>query len=220
MSMKMIDSKLSAAAARKRKQRQRKSPEELREEQLSNTTSRSIARENPEVRRQEQLRDTAARSIAREDPEGRRREHLCQERNRKKWFPLGCLVDEITGEYKFDQPCGAWNKPCVYGCGYIHLSSASPGTLSRCCAGGSLSPISIKTDMDLLVNFELDEMPDYLMNCIAKSSTFAQDSSTYNNILAMAATKVCNYLSTPGWTPCHFNRRLRTPSSSSDVTIA
>ena len=56
---KMNDCKLSAAAARKRKQRQRKSPEELREEQLSNTTSRSIARENPEVRRQEQLRDTA-----------------------------------------------------------------------------------------------------------------------------------------------------------------
>jgi hypothetical protein len=54
--------------------------------------------------------------------------------------------------------------------------------------------------MDLLVNHELEEMPDYLMNCIVKSNTFPQDSSTYNNILAMAATKVCNYLSTPGWT--------------------
>jgi len=147
---KMNDCKLSAAAARKRKQqRQRKSPEELREEQLSNTTSRSIARENPEVRRQEQLRDTAARSIARENlevkrqeqlhntaarsiarenPEVRRQEQLLRETKRKKWFPLGCSVDEITREYKFDQPCGVWNKPCAYGCGYIHLSSASPGT--------------------------------------------------------------------------------------------
>ena len=141
----MNDCQLSAAAATKRKQRQRKSPEELREEQLSNTTSRSIARENPEVRRQEQLRDTAARSTARENQEVRRREQLHntadraiarenpevrrrEQRNRKKWFPLGCSVDEITGEYKFDQPCGVWNKPCAYGCGYIHLSSASPGT--------------------------------------------------------------------------------------------
>ena len=119
---------VSAAAAKKRKQRQRKSPEEAREERLSNTTARSIARENPEVRRREQLHNTASRSMARENPEVRRRE----QRNRKKWFPLGCSVDEITGEYKFDQPCGVWNKPCAYGCGYIHLSSASPGTLSRC----------------------------------------------------------------------------------------
>ena len=167
----MNDCQLSAAAATKRKQRQRKSPEELTEEQLSNTTSRSITRENPEVRRQEQLCDTAARStarenrevrrqeqlrdaaaraIARENPEVRVREHLLRERNRKKWFPLGCSVDEITGEYKFDQPCGVWNKPCAYGCGYIHLSSASPGTLSRCCAGGSLSPNNTQKHENIL----------------------------------------------------------------------
>jgi hypothetical protein len=157
-----------------------------RREQLLDTGARSRARENPEVMRQEQLLDTAAHT---------------QGRKQKKWFPLGCSVDDITGEYKFDQPCGIWNKPCAHGCGYIHLSAATPGTLSRCCAGGFLSSNSTNTDMDLLLNYELDEMQDYLLNCIAKSNnTFPQDSSTYNNILAMAATKVCNYSSTPGWT--------------------
>jgi len=72
--------------------------------------------------------------------------------------------------------------------------------LARCCAGGVLSSSSINADMDLLVNYELYEMPDYLLQCIESSTTFPQDSSTYNNILAMAATKVCNYSSTPGWT--------------------
>ena len=56
------------------------------------------------------------------------------------------------------------------------------------------------TDIDVLFNCELDEMPQYLMECIISSTTFAQDSSTNKYIFAMAATKVCNYSSFPGWT--------------------
>jgi len=191
----------SAAAATKRKQRERRLPEELLEIQMNDTAARAIARADPEVRQVEQQHNTAARAIARTDPEVRRREQQqTQEINHKKFFPLSLSLDEISGQYKFDQPCGLRNKPCVHGCGYIHFSAATTGTMARCCAGGLLSSNSTNADMDLLVNCELDEMPDYLLQCIESSKTFPQDSSTYNNILAMAATKVCNYSSNPGWT--------------------
>jgi len=191
----------SAAAATKRKQRERRLPEELLEIQMNDTAARAIARADPEVRQVEQQHNTAARAIARTDPEVRRREQQqTQEINHKKFFPLSLSHDEVTGQYKFDQPCGLWNKPCAHGCGYIHFSAATTGTLARCCAGGLLSSNSTNADMDLLVNYELDEMPEYLLQCINSSSTFPQDSSTYNNILAMAATKVCNYSTNPGWT--------------------
>ena len=49
------------------------------------------------------------------------------------------------------------------------------------------------------VNFELDEMPVYLLQCIPANSSFSKDCSIYNNLLAMAATKVCNYSETLGW---------------------
>jgi hypothetical protein len=182
-----------AAAATKRKQRERRLPEELLEIQMNDTAARAIARADQDVRQAEQQCDTAARALA--------REQLSQEQsNQKKFFPLSLSHDEVTGQYKFDQPCGLWNKPCAHGCGYIHFSAATTGTLARCCAGGLLSSNSINTDMDLLVNYELDKMPDYLLQCINSSSTFPQDSSTYNNILAMGATKVCNYSTSPGWT--------------------
>ena len=119
-----------------------------------------MARTVLEVKGKEQLYNTVAHA---------------QARKHKKFFPLGCLVDEITGRYKFDQPCGLWNKPCVHGCGYIHFSAATSCTLARCCAGGLLSSNSTNNDMDLLVNYELDEMPDYLLQCIKSSNTFGQD---------------------------------------------
>ena len=145
----------AAAAAKKRKQRQRKLPNDHLEEQLNDTVARAIARADPEVRRAEQQYDTAARATARADPEVRQAEQqrdtaaratarqLTQARNDKKFFPLSLSVDEITRQYKFDQPCGLWNKPCVHGCGYIHFSAATHGTLARCCAGGLLSSISV-----------------------------------------------------------------------------
>ena len=178
-----------AAAAKKRKQRQRKLAEDHLEEQQHNTAATAIIRADQEVRRREQQHNTAARAIIRADPEVRRREQqVTQARNNKKFFPLSLSVDETTGECIFDQPCGLWNKPCIHGCGYFHFSAATPGTLDQCCAGGILSSNSINTDIDLLVNYELDEMPQYQMECLMSSTTFAQDSSTYYNVLAMAAT--------------------------------
>lgn len=111
---------------------------------------------------------------------------------------MSCTVDPISGEYQFDQPCGVWNEPCIHGCGYMHLSNSTVGTRSRCCAKGLLSPNST-TNMDLLVNFELDEMPLYLLECVEAVSNFPNDCTIHNNLLAMAATKVCNYSETPGW---------------------
>ena len=147
-----------AAAATKRKQRERRLPEELLEIQMNDTAARAIARADPDVRQAEQQRDTAARALA--------REQLSQEQsNQKKFFPLSLSHDEVTGQYKFDQPCGLWNKPCAHGCGYIHFSAATTGTLARCCAGGLLSSNSINTDMDLLVNYELDHL---LERCVMK----------------------------------------------------
>ena len=42
-------------------------------------------------------------------------------------------------------------------------------------------------------------MPLYLLECIEAVSNFPNDCTIYNNLLAMAATKVCNYSETPGW---------------------
>ena len=42
-------------------------------------------------------------------------------------------------------------------------------------------------------------MPVYLLQCIPANSSFSKDCSIYNNLLAMAATKVCNYSETLGW---------------------
>ena len=104
-----------AAAARKRKQRERRLPEELLEIQMNDTAARAIARADPDVRQAEQQLNTAARALA--------REQLSQEQsNQKKFFPLSLSHDEVTGQYKFDQPCGLWNKPCAHGNGY-YISS-------------------------------------------------------------------------------------------------
>lgn len=117
----------------------------------------------------------------------------------KSFLPMACTFDNTTQKYKFDQSCGQWNRPCCHGCGYMHLSTASKGTFTRCCADGKLSPYST-TDMDLLVQYELDELPDYWIHCITSNESFVKDATTMNNLLAMAATKVCNYTGIPGWT--------------------
>ena len=133
----------TAAAAAKRKQSERRSPEELPELQQHDTAARAIARADPEVRYKEQEHDTAARAIARADPEVRCKEQehdtaaraiaraiarakpevRQRERIYVKFLPLGCSVDETTGECIFGQPCGLWNKPCIHGCGYFHFSA-------------------------------------------------------------------------------------------------
>ncbi len=105
----------------------------------------------------------------------------------------------IDGDYIFHQPCGLWNEPCVHGCGYLHLLSLMPGTRKKCCANSRLLSAS-NYEEELMMDHELDQLPNFLRLLISSCCGFSQKSSTYNNLLAMAATVVCNYNNTNGYT--------------------
>jgi hypothetical protein len=49
------------------------------------------------------------------------------------------------------------------------------------------------------MRFALDEMP-LVMRMVTMTQKFCQDCTKYNNLLAMAATKVCNYCDNPRFT--------------------
>ena len=106
----------------------------------------------------------------------------------------------INGEYLFHQTCGLWNAPCVHGCGYLHLSSSTLGTRKKCCANGRLSYASENFDEELMMDLNLDQLPDFLRKIISSNCDFSKKSTIYNNLVAMAATTVCNYTNTSGFT--------------------
>ncbi len=106
----------------------------------------------------------------------------------------------IDGDYIFHQPCGLWNAPCVHGCGYLHLLSSTPGTRKKCCANGQLLSASTNFDEELMMDHELDQVPKFLRLLVSSCCDFSQKSSTYNNLVALAATVVCNYNNTNGYT--------------------
>jgi hypothetical protein len=124
----------------------------------------------------------------------------------KKTYAMACKC--VNGDYLFHQPCGLWNEPCVHGCGYIHLSNSTPGTRKKCCVNGLLSSASDNFDEGLMMGYVLDELPVFVRQVISNSNKFSQKSSTYNNLVAMAATVVCNYNETAG-----FSRRGPGPQS-------
>jgi hypothetical protein len=105
----------------------------------------------------------------------------------------------VNGQYIFHQPCGLWTAPCVHGCGCIHLSSSTPGSRKKCCTNGCLSSASDNFDEELMMDHDLDKLPQFLRQVITSSPEFLKKSSTYNNIVAMAATMVCNYNQTHGF---------------------
>jgi hypothetical protein len=72
-------------------------------------------------------------------------------------------------------------------------------TRKKCCANGVLSSVSPNFDEKLIMRFVLDEMPLF-MRIVTPSCKFCQACTKFNNLLAMAATKVCNYCDTPGFT--------------------
>jgi hypothetical protein len=96
----------------------------------------------------------------------------------------------VNDQYKFHQPWGLWSAPSVHGCGYIHLSSSMPGSRKKCCANGRLSSASDNIDEELMMDHDLDELPQFLRQVITSSPEFSKKSSTYNNLVAMAATMV------------------------------
>jgi hypothetical protein len=51
-----------------------------------------------------------------------------------------------------------------------------------------------------MMDHELNQLPIFLRLLISSCCGFSQKSSTYNNLVAMAATVVCNYNITNGYT--------------------
>jgi hypothetical protein len=51
-----------------------------------------------------------------------------------------------------------------------------------------------------MIDHELDRLPKFLRVLLFSHRGFSQKSSTYNNLVAMAATAVCNYSDTNGFT--------------------
>ena len=120
--------------------RQRASRARREEENERNRESQRRRRANPAIREEENAQRAVARSNVVVD--------------------MACKF--VNGEYIFHQPCGLWNVPCRYGCGYIHLSSSTPGTRKKCCPNGRLSSVSEEFDEELMVEYELDQLPNFL----------------------------------------------------------
>jgi hypothetical protein len=103
-----------------------------------------------------------------------------------------------------------WNKPCKYGCGYIHLDSATPNMLSNCCYNGKLSPQTGLPEYKKFGNLIplSEEMQELFVDNIEH---FGPLSSTYNNVLSMAAVGVENGNKATGVKNSHpggFERRV------------
>jgi hypothetical protein len=143
-------------------------------------------------------RKSAQQAATREEPEvqeRKSRQHAAARVN--KTFEMACKY--VNGQYIFHQPCGLWNAPCVHGCGYIHLSSSMHGSRKKCCANSCLSSASDNFDKELMMDHDLDDLPQFLRQVITSSPEFLKKSSTYNNLVAIAATVVCNYDQTQGF---------------------
>ena len=152
------------------------------------------------MRALEQEQNTARRREHRENSHVRAVEATQQRARRQaRYIEMAFRYNSLTGEYLFHQPCGEWNSPCVHGCGYMHLSTSSPGTKKKCCAGGKLAYGSATYNLELLMLFDLDPLPEYMRN-VMMTPEFSKYSTTYNNYFAMGSTKVCNYSSNPGFT--------------------
>ncbi len=58
---------------------------------------------------------------------------------------------------------------------------------------------SLKFDEELMMRHVLDEFPIFTRKAIY-SPEFSQECTTFNNLLSMAATNVCNHCDTLGFT--------------------
>jgi hypothetical protein len=162
--------------------------------QARKSVQQGAAREEPGVQEHESGQQAAVREdLAVQAHESRQRAAARSNKTHK----MACKC--INGKYIFHQPCSLWNKYCVHGCGYIHLSSSTPGSRKECCANSRLSSVSDNFDEELMMDYVLDELPLFVRKVILSSAKFLQKSSTYNNLVAMAATVVCNYNETAGF---------------------
>jgi hypothetical protein len=166
------------------------------------TDQRRLVRQDPVRRAQE----TTRRRLVRQDPVHRAQERVPdndRRRGAREQRPIhhemATKFDCASCSYLFNQPCRMWNVECRQGCGYIHLSSSTPSTRRKCCANGLLSEASLNFDQDTILRFALDQLPAF-MKSVLYSQELDQQSTKYNNLLAMAATKVCNYIGRGGFT--------------------
>ncbi len=67
-----------------------------------------------------------------------------------------------------------------------------PITRRKCCANSLLTETSLNFDQDAMLRFSLDQLSVF-MGSVIHSHQCDQQITKYNNLLAMAATKVCNY---------------------------
>jgi hypothetical protein len=74
-----------------------------------------------------------------------------------------------------------------------------PGSRKKCCANGCLTSASDNFEKELMMDHDLDKLPQFLRQVITSSLEFSRKSFTYNNLVAMAATAVCNYNQTHGF---------------------
>ncbi len=107
---------------------------------------------------------------------------------------MATKLDTLSRTYLYNQPCGLWNEECCHGYGYIQTSS----TKKKCCANGVLSSVNHNFDEELRMRFGMDEIPLF-MRLATTRCKFCQDCTKYNNLFAMAATKVCNYCDNSGF---------------------
>ncbi len=105
-------------------------------------------------------RKSAQQAAAKEEPAVREREsRQCAVARLNETFEMACKY--VNGQYIFHQPCGLWNALCVHGCGYIRLSSSTPGSRKKCCANGCLSSASDNFDKESMMDHDLDKLPQF-----------------------------------------------------------
>ena len=201
----MLENESNARATRRKRRAEamatrRTDPVYRAQENERNVQGMATRRTDPEYRVEEQSMDTNRRRLARDDPDYRTREGTAQNYRRRLYHhEMATIYDTSDGTYRFGQPCGVWNQECRHGCGYFHLSSATSSTKSKCCANGVLSSVSENFNEELMMKVGLDELPHFL-KLVLSDFRFRQDCTKYNNLFAMAATKVCNYCDDTGYT--------------------
>jgi hypothetical protein len=159
----------------------------------------------PEIRAQKNERNAQAMATRCTDPAYKIPEPIADTNQRRSareqpfFYEMATKFDISSCTYLYNQPCGLWNEECGHGCGYNHLSSSTSSTKKKCCANGALSSVSHNFDEELKMRFGMDEMP-FFMRLATTRCKFYQDCTRYNNLFAMAATKVCNYCGNSGFT--------------------
>ena len=106
----------------------------------------------------------------------------------KKTLEMACK--RINGEYLFHQPVAYGMNPVFTVVDTFIFPIQHLGTRKKCCIKGHLYSASDNFEEGLMMGYVLDELPAFVRKVISNSNKFSQKSSTYKNLVAMAATVV------------------------------